>query len=226
MTAKKPPALRKFYKNNLLKIFVVFFTVILPTVLLIVGIYIFYKTNRAREAVEEGGVEVAEGALKPSQLLENRDKYRDQKLVLTGRVDQSPVTCERKDCPKTDPCCGCPEERDLVMVDVDRPILKEPIWKMRLLDLNGRAFCQRKTGSCDYECPGWQTGDIYEVKGTFFAEPPPLGTGWRLYFDFYFQVESQSLVKKVSLLDLPGRLVRSVQELIKGLKTTGYYVLP
>jgi len=226
MTAKKPPAARKFYQNNLLKVFVVFFTLILPTVLLIAGIYIFYKTNRVKELVEEGEVGVIEGALKPSQLLADRNKYKDQKLVLAGRVDQSPVTCERKDCPELDPCCGCPEERDLVMADAEKPLLKEPIWKLRLLDQDGRAFCQRKSGSCDYECPGWQIGDIYEVGGTFFAEPPPAGTGWRLYSDFYFQVESQSLVKKVSLLDLPGRLVRSAQELIKGLKTTGYYVLP
>lgn len=222
MTTQKP---KRLDKKNVLKLLAIVFTVILPALLIAIGVFIFYKTNIVREWPKEEMVELTPGALRPTQLLENKYKYKDQKLTIVGKVSQEPMVCERKECPKEDPCCGCKSERNLIISDAEAVVVQESVWRLRLLGPEGKTFCQRIHNSCNYECPGWEIGGVYEVKGTFFAEPPPPGTGWRIYFDFYFEAEEKRLIKKTGILDVPRRFFKGIQELIQQLGTSGYYIL-
>lgn len=209
----------------ILYLLVIIFTIIFPAVVIVFGAQLLYKTNIIQRPPKEEILETEKGALKPSQLLENRAKYKNQRLTLVGRVFQAPIVCERKECPKEDPCCGCQQERNLIISDAEAVIIEESIWRLRLLGPGEKAFCQRKPNSCEYECPEWKMDGIYEIKGTFFAEPPPSGTGWRMYFEFYFEVEEKRLIRKTDITEVPKRIFKGIQELIEKLRTSGYYVL-
>jgi len=224
MPATQPP--KKTGPGNFFKFVIIVLTVIIPTILLVGGIMLFYRTGTVIKAPKGEKLQLPEGAISPSQLLEKRSVYKDKKLTIVGKIGQSPVTCERKDCPKEDPCCGCPDTRNLEIVDADKIVLEESVWRLRLTALGDQPLCQRRANSCDYECSDWQIGDTYQVKGIFFAELPPMGTGWRMYFDFHFEVQNKELLKKANILDFPGRVIKTIQSLIKKLTTSGQYVLP
>lgn len=202
---------------------------ILPVLLLLLGVLLLSNIKSGTKIVETQPKEKGElelGVLRPSQLLANRLKYKDQELTIRGKISQVAVVCERKECPKEDPCCGCKEERNLIIIDAERVFVKETTWQLRLLSPGGKAFCQRLPNSCKYDCPGWEMESVYDVSGTFFAEPPPQGTSWRMFFDFYFEVEEKSLVEETEVVGLPERLFKGIQELIKKYLTSGSYVLP
>jgi len=211
--------------KNILKLLIIFFTVILPILFLLFGVWLFYKTNIIREVPEEEMAELEPDVLRPSQVLENKYKYKGQKLTIWGKISQAPMVCERKECPKEDSCCGCKPERNIVISDPEAVVVKETVWRLRVLGPSGQAFCKRLPNSCQYECPDWEMGSIYELKGIFFAEPPPRGTGWRIYFDFYFEVEEKKLIRKPGIIDIPKRFFKGIQELIQGLGSSGYYIL-
>lgn len=197
----------------------------------LVALIIFFNiTNvRYRQYLEKGKEELkALGeALAPSQVVENKAQYKGKELLIRGKVFQEPTVCEKKECPKEDPCCGCKQERNLVIADHDKAIQDKSIWRLRLMGPGAQAFCQRKENSCVYECPGWKMEAIYDVIGTFFAEPPPVGSGWKVYFDFYFEVENKELVKEESFLDWPGRVVESIKGFINKIRGSAeYYILP
>jgi len=225
---KKVKPKGRLRKKTFLKLLVIIFTVVAPAILLLFSYFIFVKTKIVREELggEMVGEEVQTKILKPSQVLENKNQYMNKNLILRGRISQAPMICDRRDCPKQDPCCGCKAERNLIITDPDTIALKKTTWQMRLLDEKGRAFCQRVINSCDYRCPGWQMGDLYKVRGTFFAEPPPRGSGWRLYFDFYFQVNEKEKVKAIGPVEKAKMIFQDLQKTIKNFKTSGQYVLP
>lgn len=213
-------------KKTTLELLIITFTILLPAILVVVGVLVFYKTNIIKEVRPGEMVELQEGTITPGQLLENRYKYKDQKLTLRGKISQEPIVCERKECPGEDPCCGCRPERNLIITDAGRVVVQESAWRLRLLGPGGSAFCQRLPNSCEYDCPGWEVEGVYDVTGTFFAEPPPVGTGWKVYFDFYFEVEDKRLVEKIGIADMPARFFKGIQELIEKIRTSaGYYIL-
>lgn len=215
--------IKKIDKKLLLRWLVIVFTFILPLILVMVSIFIFNKTRRVREKVSEERREAKE-RLTPSQILNNKPKYNQQKITVRGRVSPGPVVCERKECPPSDPCCGCPSERALIIHDPGVALTSKTGGRLRLVDSDGKQFCQRRQSSCKYHCRDWIERAIYDVRGVFFAEPPP--PGWKLSLEYYFQVESKNLVKKVGLGESIGNVFREIKEKIEKLKTSGYYILP
>lgn len=204
---------------------VILFTVVFPALLLGFNIVVFRRFANTDKPGPET-VEVSVEALRPSDVLNNMSAYRDQRITLAGRTQLATVACTRQDCPKEDTCCGCPEERNLLLADYDKELMQDSAWQMRLFSKDEEPFCRREPGSCDYQCRGWTIGDIYEVEGSFFADPPPPGSGWRLYEDFYLVVSDFRMVEESSRWDIPGRFGRGLRELWEGLrKAGGQYVL-
>lgn len=207
-------------KKKLLLFFVVLISFIAPLTLVILGIVIFNKTNPVIKISIEKVKK--EERLIPSQVLSNKAKYDQQEVVIRGRASPEPVVCERKECPTNDSCCGCPVERDLILADAGK-VLTSQEGAMRLIEA-GKSLCQRRPYSCDYNCGDWVKGAIYDVSGKFFAESPP--PGWKLSLNYYFQVESKNLVKKVSFKETFGNFISEMKNKIASFKTSGQYVLP
>lgn len=207
-------------KKRVLLILILLVVVVVPLILIFLQLYYFSQIS---PAVRMPGFEDSETGefLKPSELLENKGLYKDTRLVILGKVGMAPIVCDRRECLPEDSCCGCPTERDLVLTDADKIIFKESVWRLKLAGLESKPFCQRITGSCDYECPGWEMGGVYQVGGQFYAEAPPMGSAWRLYTDAFFEVENYFLVKSTGWWDLPGTIAAGVAELIGGLKSAG-----
>ncbi len=217
--------------KNFVKLLVILVTVIFPGILLVIGIYMNYtafQANQAQKMTEEtadlSGETIA-GALRPSQVLENKYAYLDKNLFLVGMVTMEPVTCARKECPKEDTCCGCPAERDLVIADQDKVVVKDTSYLLRLFAPGQLAYCVRVPGSCDYQCPGWEINDVYQVRGTFFGDPPDKGTAWRPFLDFYFEVSEAQVITQAKSTDWLKRVFKGIEETVQQLRNSGYYIL-
>jgi len=208
-------------KNRFLLFLAVVVAFVAPLTLLILGVFIFRQTNPVIK-INPGEEIKTEERLIPSQVLSNKAKYHQQEVVIRGRASPEPVVCERKECPTNDSCCGCPVERDLILADAGK-VLTSQEGAMRLIEA-GKSLCQRRQYSCDYDCGDWLRGAIYDVNGKFFAESPP--PGWKLSLNYYFQVESKNLVKKVSLSETFNNFFSEIKNRLNNLKTSGQYVLP
>jgi len=203
---------------------IVLFSFILPLLLVIAGVVIFRTSNKFLQTVQEKEKEEAEVRLIPSQVLRNKSQYHEQRITVRGRIDLSPVVCEKKECPE-DICCGCPTERDLVIYDAGSLLKSSGGEKLRLKDIfTNQALCQRKTGSCDYLCDDWIKGAIYDVYGKFFSEPAP--PGWQKSLNYYFLVEGKNLVKTISLTESFSSFINDLKGKFSGFKTSGQFVLP
>ena len=168
--------------------------------------------------------ETSSEGISPSEVLNKKSSYSGKMIIVRGKVVETPVVCEKKDCPSDDACCGCPWEREIALSDEKSILTSQTKEMLRLLDKGGRSFCQRQKGSCRYECGDWKEGGIYEVYGEFLAEAPP--PGWSKSLDFYFEVEDKKLVRTLGLGSKIGILFQEIKSMINNLKTSGYYVLP
>jgi hypothetical protein len=210
-------------KNKFLFFLTILVAFFIPLSLLILGLFVFNKTNPIIKILPEEEVK-AEVRLTPSQILANKAKYNLQEIVIRGRVKPEPVVCERKECPANDACCGCPTERDLILTDTGKVLTSEE-GTLKLVDTKlGKSFCSRRSYTCDYDCGDWVKGAIYDVSGKFFADSPP--PGWQMSLNYYFQVESKELVKKVSFKETFGNFINEMKNKIASFKTSGQYVLP
>jgi len=168
--------------------------------------------------------EVSPKGISPSEVLNKKSSYSGKKVTLRGRVVEAPVVCQKKDCPSDDACCGCPEERNLVILDEKNILTSQTKESLRLLDKEGKSFCQREKGSCRYQCGDWKEGGVYEVYGEFWAETPP--PGWTKSIDFYFKVEDKRLVKSLGIGGRANLFFQEIKNIIKNVRTSGSYVLP
>lgn len=212
-------------KNSSLAVLAIFFGFVLPVSVLVVGIVVFGVNDPGlKPSTTENIQEInPEDVVKPSDLLNNRAKYAGKRVVVQGRVSRESAVCEKKECPADSPCCGCPEERSLVLSDNNRVLVSaQGVAKLRLLDEEKEPLCSLAAGSCKYECPGWKENAIYNVTGNFFSEVPP--PGWKISLDYYFTVESKSLVRTVGVLDTIRDFFYEIQNQIKQLRTSESYV--
>lgn len=214
-------------KNNLKKkriiIFLaVFFILILPALLIVISATWLGRTWVRPEVAEE---ERAAEHLTPKEILTSKSQYKDDFVAIRGRVLMADMVCAKKECPESDPCCGCENERDLLLVDAGTSVLGKQEGRLRLLDKEKQPFCQRQTNSCEYQCPGWQVGEVYEVRGYFRTEPPPRGSGLKIYLDYYLEVEGSRVVGSLSLTEKLKTFFGDLRELIKQGKSGGYYIL-
>lgn len=216
------PELKKSSKRITLIFFIVLFSFILPFWLIILGIFIFKKTNVINNIPED---EVQEKeVITPDELLKNKFSFHDKKITLRGRVYKESVVCEKGSCPKDDPCCGCPEDRNLIISEPKSFLNYRTEGKLELLGKGGIAFCRRESFSCEYDCGDWEDGSIYNVKGDFFAQAPP--PGWRSSLNYYFRVESKELVKDFGFKDALTNFFLEIKDKLLSLKNTGSFVLP
>lgn len=204
----------------LVAFFILFFT-------LMVTVFFFYKAGIRKTQFYESETKekfaLPEGILLPSQIFADKMKYNKQNIVMRGRVLLEPAVCEKKACPKEDSCCGCPYERNLFITDAGTLLTSKTAGHIRLIEPNGRPFCQRKPASCEYSCQDWEEGAIYNVFGAFFAESPP--PGWKLSLEYYLTVTDKELVKRVLVGESISNFFNEITEMFKKLKTSGSYVL-
>jgi hypothetical protein len=203
---------------------IIVFSFILPFLFLILGVVIFRVSNRLTQSLEEEKFKIEE-KLTPSQVLKNKSKYHQQKILLRGRVNLSPIVCEKKECTIEDSCCGCPDKRDLYLYDAGSILKGSGEEKLKMINIfTGQSLCQRKISSCEYDCGDWNEGAIYDVYGRFFAEPVP--SGWQKSLNYYLEVEGKELIKQVNFSENFGNFINEIKERFQGWKTSGQYVLP
>lgn len=207
-------------KKRILIILSVLFILVIPAILTVASATWLGRTW-IRPEVEE---EVPEHLI-PTQILANKIKYQDEFVLIRGRVLEEDVVCERIDCPPADPCCGCKDKRNLIITDVGSAIVTQMPGKLILLTPEKEAFCYRRTSSCEFECPGWNPGAIYEIKGIFRATPPPAGSGLKLYFSYYLEVREKNLVRGVGIIEKVTALFNGLKNIIASSRTSGYYIL-
>jgi hypothetical protein len=209
--------------RGLLTVFSIFF----PIALLIAGFGFLYLTQKNfKEDYSGQGLEVGSEFVYPSEVLKDKRGYMGKELTIRGETALATTTCSRTECPESDPCCGCPDERNLILIDRGGKLLKQTGGILKLLASGERPFCQRVIGSCDYECPGWEVGVVYDVQGTFYAEPPPPGSSSNLFLDFYFEVLGQKAVEGTSFSERADRITSAVRGLIERLfGSADFYVL-
>lgn len=219
-----PKSAAKSDRKRFLIPLIIIFSFILPLVFLILGVVIFKASNRFVQSLKEEKAETEERLI-PSQILKSKAKYHQQKFWLRGRVGLSPVVCEKKECPVGDNCCGCPLERDLYLYDAGNILKSSGEEKLRMRDVfTGESLCQRRQGSCEYDCGDWNKGAIYDVYGNFFAEAPP--SGWQKSLNYYFEVENKNLVRKINFSENFSNFIEEIREKIQSWRTSGQYILP
>lgn len=210
-------------RRKILIALIVLFVFVLPSTLVVVGSMVI---NRYKQKISWGSGEVPEKvkAVKPSEVLNNKYQYSGKEVTIRGRVGLVPVTCQKIDCPKEDKCCGCPGERSLAMSDPGEVVTQSTVGRLTIFDRSGKQFCQRKVGTCEYSCPDWSVGGIYDVDGMFYAEAPP--PGWKMSLNYYFRVSDMRLVKNLSFLGKVGNFWEEIKRLFSGLKKqSGSFVL-
>jgi len=211
-------------KGSLLRILIILLGFVLPLIILIVALRIFSTSGRFQVVkVEEPSEEKKDWLLSPSIVLNNKSQYHQQNIVLRGKPRAEPVVCEQKKCLLGEKCCGCPLERNLVLYDEETFLAPKAKGQLRLVGSDGQAFCQRQEGSCDYDCGDWLEEAVYNVSGFFYAESPP--PGWQLSLDYYFQVKSKELVRKINLGESIRNAFGEIVDWVKSLSTSGQYVL-
>lgn len=209
--------------KNKTKWLVVTVTFALPLLLLLAGVILFVETTVLPKKTSQEAIET-KGALAPSEVLNNKARYNQQGIVIRGRISPEPVVCHHQNCPESDPCCGCPSERNLLISDAGVLLRPKTKGRLRILAVGGQSFCRRIPNSCEYDCGDWKKDGVYEARGLFSAEPPP--RGWKISLDYYFQAEEKRLVGMISFGTSLENIFQEVSEFFKGLTTTsGSYVL-
>ncbi|MFC1727524.1 hypothetical protein ACFL0Y_03300 [Patescibacteria group bacterium] len=204
--------------KSFLKIITTVFSIFLPIALLTAGFAFLYMTQDAFKDDLSTDIQDTSQYLYPSQVLNNKYRYKDQDLTLRGEVGMESITCRKKDCPEDDSCCGCSQERNVIAIDPGGKILRESGGVFRLLNRRKESYCQRIIDSCDYSCGDWEIGAVYDIDGTFFADPPPRGAGSSLFTDYYFEVLDYNQVEGTGFAEKARRLLSALKDLI-----TGYY---
>lgn len=189
----------------------------------LIFVFIKYVLPRVVDLSKTPGEQMATEILTPEEILTNKAKYNNQRVEVKGRVTLERVVCSKADCPVEDKCCGCPEQRNLVIKDEAKPLGSEDKGLLRLLDLKNQPFCQRRPDSCDYDCADWIDDGIYEVEGTFFAELPPAGLN--IAFNYFLQVENKKFAQKTGSFDFIKNVFNDAVQKLKNWATSGSYVL-
>jgi hypothetical protein len=203
---------------------IILFSFLLPLLFLFLGIVVFRVSNKFSQTLNKEEIVKTEEKLLPSQILKNKSEYHDKRIWLRGKIALSPVVCEKKACPD-DPCCGCPEDRDLILEDVGTILKSGGEERLRLKDIfTGLSLCKKKASSCDYDCEGWIKGAVYDVYGRFYAETPP--SGWQKSLNYYFQAEGKNLIKNISPGESLRNLYQDLKERFQNFKFSSQFVLP
>jgi hypothetical protein len=218
------PKEEKNRQKRFLMPLIILFSFLLPLLFLFLGIVIFRSSNKFSQTLNEGEKIKTEEKISPSQVLKDKRKYHNEKITLRGRASLSPVLCEKKEC-GNDPCCGCPDQRDLILQDVGTILKSSGKEKLVLKDIfTETSLCKRKALSCDYDCGDWTKGAIYDVSGVFYAEAPP--SGWQKSLNYFFKLERKNLVRTINLGESFGNFLNDLGERFEKFRSSGQFVLP
>lgn len=206
--------------------FFVLASLIISFLSFLVVIWVVFSSNltiQTPSSAPRSPEEVPFSALTPSEVLNKKSLYSGKEITIRGKVIGAPVVCERKECPVDDSCCGCPWEKNLVIVDEGSILSPKTKERLKLLGMEGKSLCHRLKGGCRYECGDWKEGGIYGVYGEFWAEAQP--PGWSKYLDFYFKVEDKKFVKSFGFGSKIALMFQEIKNTIKNLKSSGSYIL-
>lgn len=207
--------------KNILIFFIIFF---------VVGIGIVWRSlysGGSQYSQESSFANISpEGVKKPSEVLAQKETYSGQELVIRGKVSELEIVCNKMQCQPGDYCCGCPEDRDLVIRDSGSMTFSQnPQSILKLKTADEDSFCHRKPGSCEYNCGEFKIGQIYDVRGMLVNERAPSGLNisLNLYFltsDYGWVAESQGGFWNELIA-----LFNTVKGKIANLGSSGSYVL-
>lgn len=208
----------------LLWIAVVFIGLVLPAFLVFFGVHLF-RSAGPKLISPEGKVQelTASSVLTPSDILNNKAAYTKKRVTVRGKLSQAPVVCQKKICPAEDSCCGCPDRRSLLLADAGVVLSPKSWGRLELVVERGEKPCQRLAGSCEYRCREWVIGDIYDVEGTFFAEPPP--PGWNLSLSYYLMVENMKTAGKLTSTDSLRTIIKEIKDNLRSFFTPETYLI-
>ncbi len=227
MTAEANFYIKEPKKRIDAKIVLLLVILIIPSILVAVSIiynYYHLKSNPSPlSSTSLTGQQTENNFIVPSSLLENKPQYLNQRVAIRGKVAMEPILCERKQCPAEDSCCGCDLERNLVVSDP--PAFSSKTQDLVIVGTQGEKLCRRTADSCQYICPDWEMGSIYDLTGAFLAEETPPAAGMNIYFNMRFLIEEKKLEAKVTAIDQPGRIIESFYDWVKSLGSPSY-VLP
>lgn len=159
--------------------------------------------------------------LTPGKLISQAAKYNKQIVTVRGVSDQETVVCEKKECPADDSCCGCPQNKNLVLVNPQITLENKLQSQLPLLNADLEPFCRREINSCRYLCPDWVRGALYDITGIFHGEAQ---TGLRVIVNLNLQVQNKTIVKDLNFFDSLGRFFEGLKQSLNQFKTSGIFV--
>lgn len=196
--------------------------VIVLTGLVSIAFFAFYfysldtKNNSFNQAKP-----VEDEVLTPGKLISQISKYNNQTVTVRGVIDQETVVCEKRECPAGDSCCGCPQNKNLILTDnqvfPDNKLQRT----LNLLGADLQLLCERQINSCQYACQDWVKGAVYDVTGIFHGEKQ---LGLSVIVNLNLQVQSKVIVKNLNFLDSMGRFFDGLKQTFSQLKTSGSFV--
>jgi hypothetical protein len=206
-----------FNSRNLLIILILFVGFILPSALLIGGVYMF--RDKSPTPPGKAQEENLEKIITPSDVLSDMAGYSQERITLRGKVIRQPAVCKKLACPAEDRCCGCPPSVGLMIADEIGDPAKEITKTLNLTDINGDSLCRRADNACRYDCGDWVLDNVYDVDGKFYYEAPP--PGWRLSLEYYFAVNDKTNIRRAGINNPLNKLLYQAKQLINSLKETG-----
>lgn len=159
--------------------------------------------------------------LTPGQLISQAAKYNNQTVTVRGVTDWEAVICEKRECPAGDACCGCPQTKNLILTDPEIVLENKLQSQLTLLSADLEPLCTRQDNSCQYFCPDWVRGALYEIKGVFHGESQ---AGLRVTVNLNLQVQNKEMVKNLNFFDSLVRFFEGLKQSFSQFKTSGSFV--
>lgn len=188
-------ALKERRRRKQLLLGIVLLLTFIPSALVLIGVSVYDYTKRIKvPTVAPTPKIMALTGLNPSDILTDVLFYADKEVTIKGKVVYGEKSCTKKVCSDDDKCCGCSNNIDLVIRDTSVDLLNQS-GEIRIFGPGKASFCQKKTGSCDYDCDDWEVGSIYSLTANFIVVFPPRGIGLsRGYLEYYLEVKDKKKI--------------------------------
>ena len=199
----------------------------LSIMVLLVGLVIiaffafyFYNLNAKNNFLNQPKPVEAE-ILTPAKLISESVKYHNQIITVRGVTDQEAVVCEKKECPAEDTCCGCPESKNLILLEPQMTLENKLQSRLPLLDAKLEPLCRRGINSCQYVCSDWVRGALYDVTGIFHGEKQ---LGLSVVVNLNLQAQSKEIVKNLNFFDSMANFFEGLKQAVTQFNTSGTFV--
>lgn len=180
--------------KNPLQLIEIGLLLLIPSLIVFIGVLILqFRAPKIEKTSTQPNLVLKElTGLSPSDLSKDVLYYADQEVSLHGIVSMGEINCEEKTCTDDDKCCGCSDDRDIILKDINPNILNQT--GIRIFDVDKNSFCQKIVKSCEYNCGDWKEGDVYEITGNFVVIKPYGMAVSRGYLEYYLVVKDQKRI--------------------------------